>query len=228
MSYLQSAVPSKAPMALMHAAVSHFNKEGTDMEPSGLTARQQDIVQEIERLVETGQQKEITAFFDSWAVPPNRIGDWQFRTNHRRVDSAIVGRTVIALPLTVRARAIFEKGCLTTLARHGFTPDDAARYYKYAWKRQYVWVETVLIAVSEMIAAFRTTDVPASYLETGDPRRLADAVRVPKNPFLVAHNHFIIAAEMAILVIDARNREALDPPLVDRRQASSTNDQATA
>lgn len=228
MSHLQAAVPSKAPMALMHAAVNQFNKEGTVMEPSGLNARQQAIIQEIERLVETGQQKEVTTFFDNWAEIPPRLGDWQFRVNYRRVDNAVVGRTVVALPLTRAARMIFEQGCMTTLARHGFPPEDAARYYKYAWKRQYVWVETVLGAVSEMIAAFRTTDVPRSYLETGDPRRLADAVSVPKNPFLVAHNHFIVAAEMAILVIDARNREQAEYPLVDRRKATSDNDQATA
>lgn len=228
MTYLHNAIPSNQNMAIMNAAVSQINKEGAAMDNTDLTARQQDIINEVERLVASGHQKEITTFFNSWASIPSKMGEWQFRVNFRRVDNAIVGRTVVALPLSFRTRTIFEKGCKATLIEKGFTKEDADRYYKFAWKKQYVWVDTVVSAVSEMIAAFRTTDVPQSYLETGDPRRLADSVKVPKNPFLVSHTHFMVAAEMAILVIDARNRDERDNIKVEGRQASSINDQATA
>lgn len=178
---------------------------------------------EIEQMVREGRQKDITAFFDKWKEVPSRIGDWDIRVNVRRVDNVAVGRTVVALPLSVRARGIFEQGCLATLKKAGYSDEDAARYYKAAWKKKYVWVDTVISAVKEMIDAFQNELVLTSYEAAGDPRRLAANTGVPRNPYLVSHAHFLVAVEMAKCVIKARLAGDEVKPRQDNPEPSSSN-----
>lgn len=159
---------------------------------------------EIDKMVQEGRQKDITAFFGSWTQVPSRIGDWEIRVNVRRQDNVPVSRTVVALPLTVRARGIFQQGCLATLKNAGFTPKDADRYYKHAWKKKYVWVDSVISAVKEMIDAFQNVSVLDSYEIAGDPRRLAATVMVPRNPYLTSHAHFLVAVDMARCIVKVR------------------------
>jgi hypothetical protein len=178
---------------------------------------------EIEKMVREGRQNDITAFFDKWRDIPSRIGDWNLKVNVRRVDNVVVGRTIVALPLTVRTRAIFEQGRLTVLKAAGYTSEEAARYYKAAWKKQYVWVDTVIAAVKEMIDAFQNERVLTSYELAGDPRRLAANTGVPRNPYLVSHAHFLVAVEMAKCIIKARQAGEEVNAQQDKPEAATSN-----
>lgn len=169
-----------------------------------LTTADQSAAAEIEKMVSEGRQKDITGFFSTWSNIPNRLGDWEIRVNTRRQDNEPVSRTVVALPLTVRARSAFEKGCLKTLENAGFTEEDAMRYYRSAWKKKYVWVDSVISAVKEMVDAFQNVSVLENYELSGDPRRLASTVSVPKNPYLTSHAHFLVAVDMSKCIIKLR------------------------
>lgn len=158
----------------------------------------------IDQLVGDGRQKDLTMIFDTWSPVPTRMGDWELRVNVRRQDNVAVSRTIVAIPHTVRARKIFERGCLTTLKNAGYTDQEAASYYKAAWKKKYVWIESVYLATHEMIHAFQNTSVLDSYEKAGDPRRLAQSAGVPKNPYLTSHDHFLVAVNMAKCIILAR------------------------
>lgn len=170
-------------------------------------------VTEIERIVSEGRQKDLVQFFHGWSRVPHRLGEWDLRVNIRKQDEKEVGRTIVAIPLSVRTRAIFEKGCLATLKAAGYSDEDAKRYYKAAWKKKYVWVDSVIIATKDMIDAYQTTAPLESYEEAGDPRRLASTVSVPKNPYLTSHAHFLVAVDMAICIIEARQKAASGEPL---------------
>lgn len=163
------------------------------------------MIAQIESLVGSGRQKDITDFFGTWSTIPPRLGEWQLRVNYRRQDNKVIGRSIIATPLTVRSREIFEKGNMANLISMGYSPADAALYYKAAWKKSYVWIETVKEAVLEMIQAFQTTTTLEAYRDSGDPRALARRAAVPKNPFRTSHTHFLVAIEMAIGIINMRN-----------------------
>lgn len=165
-------------------------------------------VAEIERIVAEGRQKDLVQFFHGWSRVPHRLGEWELRVNIRKQDEKEVGRTIVAIPLSVRTREIFEQGCLTTLAAAGFNEEDAKRYYKSAWKMKYVWVDSVIAAVKEMIDAYQKTEPLENYEQAGDPRRLASTVSVPKNPYLTSHAHFLVAVEMAKRIIVARQKAA--------------------
>lgn len=171
-----------------------------------VTTADEAAVAEIERIVGEGRQKDLTDFFHGWSRVPHRLGEWELRVNVRKQDDKEVGRTIVALPLTVRARGVFEQGCLATLANAGYSDDDAKRYYKAAWKKKYVWVDTVIAATKEMIDAYQTTAPLINYEEAGDPRRLASTVSVPKNPYTTSHAHFLVAVEMAKSIIVARQK----------------------
>lgn len=173
-------------------------------ESSALTV-EETVIAQIEALVVSGRQKDITDFFSAWVDVPPRLGEWQLRVNYRRQDNKVVGRSIIATPLTVRSRNIFEKGNLANLISTGYSPSDAAFYYKAAWKKAYVWIDTVKEAVLEMILAFQTTTTLEAYRDAGDPRTLARRCAVPKNPFKTSHVHFLVAIEMAIGIINMRN-----------------------
>lgn len=180
-------------------------------------------VKEIDRIVGEGRQKDLVNFFEGWSRVPRRLGEeWEIRVNERKRDDVVVGRTIVALPLTARARSVFEKGCLATLIAAGYSEDDARRYYKAAWKKKYVWVDSVIAATKEMIDAFQKTDPLENYAESGDPRRLAFEVSVPKNPYLTSHDHFLVAITMAKLIIEARQRETGG---VDQPQAVAVNEE---
>ena len=161
-------------------------------------------VDEIESMVADGRQKDLADYFDKWPEIPARLGEWELRVNIRRQDNKDVGRTIVAIPLTVRARHVFEQGCLKVLERAGFSEGDAKRYYKAAWQKKYVWVDTVISAANEMVAAFHNTSVLEQYQQSSDPRRLAALAGVPKNPYQTGHFHFGVAVEMAKAVIQAR------------------------
>jgi hypothetical protein len=184
---------------------------------------EQAAAAEIELMVSEGRQKDITQFFDKWKEVPKRVGDWDIRVNIRRIDNEPVSRTVVALPLTVRARTIFEKGCLATLKKAGYSDEDAARYYKAAWKKKYVWVDSVISAIKEMIDSFQNDLVLSSYEAAGDPRRLASNTGVPRNPYLVSHAHFLVAVEMAKCIINSRQAgEEVKAPK-DKSQPNTSN-----
>jgi hypothetical protein len=59
-----------------------------------------------------------------------------------------------------------------------------------------------------MIDSYQTTAPLESYEEAGDPRRLASTVSVPKNPYMTSHSHFLVAVDMAICIIKARQKAA--------------------
>lgn len=162
-------------------------------------------VVEIEQMIAEGRQGDLVKFFENWREVPTRLGDWELRVNIRRQDNAPVSRTIVALPLTVRARAVFKKGNLAVLAKAGFSEEDAGFYFKRAWKKKYVWVDSVIAAAKEMIDAFQNTSVLESYEAAGDPRRIASTVKVPANPYLCSHAHFLVAVDMAKCVIKDRN-----------------------
>ncbi|BDD79483.1 hypothetical protein [Burkholderia phage FLC8] len=172
------------------------------------SAADEAAVAEIERIVSEGRQKDLVQFFHGWSRVPHRLGEWDLRVNIRKQDEKEVGRTIVAIPLSVRTRAIFEQGCLATLANAGYSVEDAKRYYKAAWKKKYVWVDSVIAATKEMIDAYQTTAPLESYEEAGDPRRLASTVSVPKNPYQTSHAHFLVAVDMAICIIKARQKAA--------------------
>lgn len=175
----------------------------------------QSVVATIDDLVIAGKQKEITVYFEKHDQVPARVGDWQLLVNIRRQDGSPTGRTVIAVPLSIRTRNIFKIGCLETLKAAGYSDEDAARYFSAAWRKKYVWVDAVISAVKEMIDAFQQDSVLVSYEMAGDPRRLANTMMVPKNPYQTSHAHFLVAVEMARLIIRNRNHgEDADVPEV--------------
>lgn len=165
---------------------------------------------EIERMIAEGRQVDLVEFFEKWREVPKRIGEWDIRVNIRRLDNEPVSRTIVALPLTVRARGIFKKGCLVVLAKAGFSEEDAGFYFKRAWKKKYVWIDSVIAATKEMIDAFQNTSVLESYEAAGDPRRIASTVKVPANPYLCSHAQFLVAVDMAKCVIKDRNDRQAD------------------
>lgn len=179
--------------------------------PTILSPLEDAAVKEIDRIVSEGRQKDLVNFFEGWSRVPNRLGEeWEIRVNERKRDDEVVGRMIVALPLTARARVVFEKGCIATLINAGFNEADALRYYKNAWKKKWVWVDSVIAATKEMIDAFQVTEPLKNYAEAGDPRRLAFEVSVPKNPYLTSHDHFLVAITMAKLIIEARQRESAE------------------
>jgi hypothetical protein len=168
---------------------------------------EEGMIKKIDEFVEQGRQNDLTMYFTGWENVPQRVGDWSLRVNIRRQDGVPVARTIVAIPLSVRSRRIFEKGCLEVLRAAGFSDEDAKRYYKAAWKKKYCWVDSVISATKEMIDAFQVTNVLESFEESGDPRRLAAQVSVPKNPYLTSHAHFLVAVDLAICIIKARQAE---------------------
>lgn len=174
----------------------------------GLTLKEQ-MLRDIEHLVVTGRQRELTAYFegvDGKDIPIN-VGEWEIRVNVRRQDNIPVSRTVIAIPLTMRTRMTFERGCMAVLKEAGFSEQDAKLYYKAAWKKKYVWLDQVVSATAEMLAALNTTPVLDSYLSAPDPRALAHRMQLPKNPYRIAHTSFLVAVEMSRQVILARGNK---------------------
>lgn len=170
------------------------------------SAADEAAVAEIERIVGEGRQKDLVQFFHGWSRVPHRLGEWELRVNIRKQDELEVGRTIVAIPLSVRTRAVFEKGCLATLLLAGYNEEDAKRYYKAAWKKKYVWVESVIAATKEMIDAYQKIEPLENYEAAGDPRNLARTVSVPKNPYQTSHAHFLVAVEMAKCIIIARQK----------------------
>jgi hypothetical protein len=185
------------------------------------SAADEAAVSEIERIVREGRQKDLVVFFHGWNRVPHRLGEWELRVNIRKQDEKEVGRTIVAIPLSVRTRAVFEQGCLATLVNAGYTEDEAKRYYKAAWKKKYVWVDSVISATKEMIDAYQKTEPLENYELAGDPRRLASTVSVPKNPYLTSHAHFLVAVEMAKCIIVARNKAATGE---DQEEAVTTEE----
>lgn len=165
-------------------------------------------IESIEKMVAEGRQGDLARFFSQWDNPPSRMGEWEIRVNVRSQDNTEVSRTVVALPLTVRARSVFEKGCIATLRAAGYTEAEAGWYYKAAWKKKYIWIDAVISATKDMIDAYQTTMPLDNYEKSGDPRRLAASVSVPKNPYLTSHAHFLVAVEMAKYIVKARIRAA--------------------
>lgn len=163
-------------------------------------------IESLEAMVGEGRQKDLATFFGNWRNPPPRMGEWEIRVNVRSQDGDEISRTVVALPLTVRARGIFESGCIAVLRKNGYTEDEAAWYYKSAWKKKYVWVDTVITATKEMIDAYQTVVPLENFEVNGDPRRLASMLGIPKNPYLTSHAHFLVAVSMAKAIIKYRNR----------------------
>lgn len=175
-------------------------------------------IDQIEELVLAGRQKEICNLFADVKNPPARLGEWELRVNIRLLNSEPVGRTIHAIPLTVRTRMIFEEGSINRLKSLGYTDDEARCYYKYAWKKKYVWVEEVLTCVKEMIDSFHVENVLESYQAAGDPRRLANTTGVPANPYAISHSHFLVAIDMARRII--RQRRAKEEVAVPKTNAS--------
>lgn len=188
----------------------------------GLTNEQQ-ILRDVETLVVAGRQHELVDYFKGVDAKdiPIRVGEWELRINVRRQDNVPVSRTIIALPLTVRTRATFERGCMAVLKNAGYSDEDAKRYYKAAWKKKYVWLEVVVKATLEMIEALNTTAVLDSYLAAPDARKLAHCMQVPKSPYRISHTSFLAAVEMARLVILARGGKVR--PFVERIDKGKTS-----
>lgn len=172
----------------------------------GVTDEQDDkaLIAIVENYVEEGRQKDLTDYFAKYKQVPSRVGDWELRVNVRHQDNVPVSRTVVAIPLSVPAREIFRKGCMATLQKAGFDEESAKLYYAAAWRKKYVWVDSVIAAVKEMIDELKNVSVLESFEQAGDPRRLASTVSVPKNPYLTSHAHFLVAVEMAKAIIAAR------------------------
>lgn len=206
----------------VHRRASHRTGEEEQM----ATKEQQGII-DVEKMVLEGRQRDLAEYFDNWSRIPARLGEWDLRINIRKQDNVAVSRTIVALPLTVRAREIFEQGCLATLVAAGFNEDDAKRYYKAAWKKKFVWVDGVISATKEMIDAFQNTSVLDQYEQAGDPRRLASTVKVPNNPYQTSHAHFLVAVTMARLVIQARQAAGhSEDPITVHIGAPHTDSQA--
>lgn len=179
------------------------------------------LVDQIEKLVLDGNQKGLVTFFEDWPMPPARVGDWELRVNERLLDGVTAGRTIHAIPLSVRARAIFEEGNIKRLMDLGFKEDEAHLYYKHAFKKKYVWVDSVLTAVKEMINGFQNEKVLQSYEISGDPRRLAMTTGIPANPYATTHSHFLVAVEMARLMIQSRLRKELKDSRAQEQKAAA-------
>lgn len=203
-----------------------------------ISPKEQQGILDVEKMVLEGRQRDLAEYFDNWVKIPNRLGEWNLRINVRTQDHVAVSRTIVALPLTVRTREIFEIGCLKTLENAGFSELDAKRYFKNAWKKKFVWVDGVISATLEMIEAFQNTSVLDSYEQSGDPRRLAATVTVPKNPYTISHTHFLVAVNMAKCVISVRQQSdqiehppitvqlnhPLDPPQIEFPDMRSEDD----
>lgn len=185
-----------------------------------LSSADQVIVNEIDRLNIEGHRNDITQFFANWTEVPEVVGDWKLRVNVRMQDDVPVSRTVVALPLTPRTQKIFEKGCLAILINAGYSEDDAMRYYRVAWQKKYVWLDSVIAATKEMIDAFQTTAPLEKYELSRDPRLLAATVSVPKNPHLTMHTHFRAAIDMAKCIIASRQGVVLsaNEPILHENQ----------
>lgn len=162
------------------------------------------LLDRIEDLVLAGNQKDISVLFQNHREVPARLGEWELRVNIRLQDNVAVGRTIHAIPMTVRARTIFEEGSIVRLKSLGYTDVEARTYYKYAWRKKYVWTEAVLTCVKELIDSFQVENVLESYEVAGDPRRLAHSTGVPANPYTISHDHFLVAIEMARRIIRSR------------------------
>lgn len=179
----------------------------------------QILVDQIEKLVLDGNQKGLATFFEDWPQPPARVGEWELRVNERLLDGVPAGRVIHAIPLSVRTRAIFEEGNIKRLIDLGFSESDAHLYYKHAFRKKYVWVDSVLTAVKEMLDGFHNETVLKSYEISGDPRRLASATGIPANPYATTHNHFLVATEMARLMIQSRQRKELKEARAQEQKA---------
>lgn len=208
-------IPSSKQAILQHARRSLSNPP--KFQPRGVAnvkhnevsaTLEENMIAQIEALVVSGRQKDITDFFSGWNDVPVRVGEWKLSVNHRRQDNVIVSRTIVATPLTVRSRNIFERGSLANLVSMGFSPEDASFYYRAAYRKSYVWIDVVKEAVLEMINSFQTITTLESFQRAGDPRALAKRVAVPKNPYCIGHMQFLVAIEMAICVINSRNAAA--------------------
>lgn len=192
------------------------NRTQQQSDEEAMPLAMQLLVEEVEKLVLDGNQNGIATFFADWPVPPTRVGDWELRVNVRRLDGVPTSRTIHALPLTLRAREIFEAGAVKRLTNLGYTPEEARTYLKLAFRKKYVWVESVLEAVKEMMNSFQGVTELNSYELAGDPRRLASTIGIPANPYKTTHSHFLVAIEMARLMIDARirSKERKDQKLI--------------
>lgn len=196
----------------------YTRRQSARVDPKPVLMEDGTMASDIDTMVLEGRQRDLAKYFEGYDKVPERVLDWEIRTNVRKLDGVATGRSITAIPLTVRARNIFKAGCLATLRNAGYTEDEAQRYYQYAWRRKYVWVDAVIASVKEMIDAFQNDSVLLSYDQAGDPRRLAHSIMVPKNPYLTSHAHFLVAVGMARSIVRSRmaypteGDHPVDPP----------------
>jgi len=163
-----------------------------------LTTNTIDLRNKIDDFVANGQQENIVNLFVGCNTIPFFIGDWNLKTNIKEIDKHVINKVVIALPKSTRASQLFEKGCKVKLKQRGFSDQEIDIYYKLAWKKKYVWLDSVIKCIADILKKKMSSEVIGNIMEQEDSRHFCMNLGIPDNPYICTESQFETVLRMAL------------------------------
>ena len=176
------------------------------------SAEEAILEHQINELVKTGHQENLINLFppDKFGIRdiPTRIGQWSVR-HYKAPKNVSDNESVVALPITINARHLYELGCITLLLREGLTEAQAAHYLAASHGVSYAWLPNVVAGVKQMLRLGGGAQAIISSLKHSEnPRKSALAIKIPRHPFTMSHFQFISMLEISEKIVLLEEEQA--------------------